>query len=113
MHRELDPTDLHENIAAITGEVFGSERYRDFADHHGPRVGGITGIWDICVRAGKAFTAAEPPDWEDHESETHIDYLTATQRMGEALTDPNNAHIVTAGGFDALSRWAIYNREPE
>lgn len=103
---ELSQPRLRENIAAITSEVFSDEAYPSFYREHAERVGGVPGIWDICVQAAAALTAHEPGDWGKHESHTDIGWLDAVSRLASLLVDHDD--LVREENFDQLAQWAVY-----
>ncbi len=60
----------NENMVAISADFHTHNRYHDFYEHIGPRVGGFTGIYGIVVSMGLALTKWENENggrdcWED------------------------------------------------
>lgn len=50
-------SDLHENIAAISAELWGGDS--EFYPRHGANLGGFPGVWRFAIDAAKIFTEQE------------------------------------------------------
>lgn len=63
-----DPDRIQENIAAISAEFHSRHSdYKVFYARHGASLGGFPTIWELMVRAGRAFAAVEPELWSNRE----------------------------------------------
>lgn len=78
--------DLHENIAAISGELWGIST---FYERHGKNLSGFPGVWRYAIGAAQVFTTAEQKFEETYGSkpEASFEYLDAILPYAEWLRD--------------------------
>lgn len=84
-HPDQATADLHENIAAISAELWsGSSK---FYERHGADLSGFPGVWRFSIEAAKVFTAAENRFGKEcgTKPEASFEYLDAILEYAEWL----------------------------
>lgn len=79
--------DLHENIAAISGELWGGKS--KFYDRHGADLSGFPGVWRFSIDAARIFTNAEKKFGKKYGNKPNasFEYLDAILPYAEWLRD--------------------------
>ena len=100
MQSDQPSTDgLLENAIAISAVMHGSENFATFYDIIGHKVGGFTGIYDLCAEMARALSAYENEHGGQHlcweEQPDGLDWAEVTERFVDSVMSAGIKHHAT------------------
>lgn len=95
-------SDMYENIAAISAELWTSNS--KFYDRHGEQLSGFPGVWRFAIDAARVFTDAEHALKGKKNGES-FEYIEAIENYAIALKV--SKYLPTQSDMEALAQAAI------